>query len=144
MTIKPLTSDTILRLIDEDNKKFFRNNISCVTTLIELYRFGDTDIIPYPVTSCSRRASSFTELLVYIPELLSDFYNNLKQYDTNHFYCIAKLEITPIVGSSVTFIHDPLTLSGYIHDLLSIDEQDDILKNFNNEESKTPNRVDKE
>ncbi len=144
MTIKPLTSDTILRHIDEDNRKFFRNNIACVTIYSELYRFGDDDIIPYPVISCCRKASSFTELLVYIPELLADFFNYNKQYEHGQFYSLIRVDITPIVGSSITLIHDPLNLTEHIIELNSKIEQENILKQFNNEESKTTHGVAKE
>lgn len=144
MTIKPLISDTILRHIDEDNRKFFRSNIACVTIYSELYRFGNEDIIPYPVISYCRKSSSYTELLVYIPELLVDFFNYCKQYEPSQFYPLIRIDISPIVGSSVTLIHDPLNLMDHIIKLASKIEQEDILKHFNDEESKCTSGVVKE
>lgn len=144
MTIKPLTSDTILRHIDEDNKKFFRSNIARVSTLIELYRIDGDALIPDPVVSCSRSATSFTELLVYIPELLVDFFNYNKQYEPGQFYTIAHIDITPIVGTPVSLTYDPLNLSAIINQLLANMEEANFLKLFNDEESKRTPGVAKE
>lgn len=145
MTIKPLTSDIILRHIDEDNKKFFRNNIASVSFSVELYRFGGpSGILPDVVSSISRRASSFTELLVYLPEALSEFFNFNKLYDPTEFYSIVEFFITPIVGNSILLRHDPLNFYNTIVYLRSLIEQEEILKHFNDEESKTLNGVAKE
>lgn len=142
MTIKPLISDTVLRHIDEDNKRFFRTRISVVKFSCNVYRINeDGTINTEPCISYIREAHSFTEILVYLPELIVEIFNNNIQYESHSYYTTVVLDITPIVGRTVTMVLDPIDFLPHLLKIRNSQEHSEILTKFNTNEQTTLDRM---
>lgn len=142
MTIKPIVNDTPLRFIEEVTKRFFRNYLASVEFRCDVFRVNeDGTINTDPCISFSRKATSYTEVLVYLPELIQECFENTKEYETHSYYTTIILDIRPIVGKTVSLILDPIDFLPTVKRVHSSRELTQILNNFNNNEQQTLDRM---
>lgn len=134
MTIKPQNFDSLLKYIDEDNRKFFRSRISRVDIDTQVFSYVDNQLrSPYPVSETHRVCSSYLELLTFLPECIATFVENSISSD---FRMVIFITIYPLMGKSLHIVHDPYNTLDESTFLRAHLEHDTLLKQFEEYETK--------
>ncbi len=134
MTIKPQNFDSLLKYIDEDNRKFFRSRISRVDIDTQVFSYVDNELrSPYPVSDTHRVCSSYLELLTFLPECIQTFVDNSTSAD---FRTVIFITVYPLMGKSLHIVHDPYDTLNKSALLRAHLEHDSLLKQFNEYETK--------
>lgn len=134
MTIKPQNFDSLLKYIDEDNRKFFRSRIARVDIDTQVFSYVDNELrSPYPVSDTHRVCSSYLELLTFLPECMQTFVENSISDD---FRAIIFITVYPIMGKTMHIVHDPYNTLNEATALRAHLEHESLLNQFQEYETK--------